>query len=424
MPRIGEISINVTAKTDALKKGLKDGERATKDFSDKVKRSGQEAERALNSVGKGLSVAQSALVGFIGGLGSGVAIAGLSALSQGVRSLTSAMLDSNAEFERYTMQFKVLLGGAEQAKQRLEELARFGRDTPFELPEVVRASKILQSFGGDLLATGSSLRMVGDAASMAGVSIDELAVWVGRFYGSLKEGKPSGEALQRFRELAIITPEFTKQLQELVKTNGSAAAAWQLFIDVMSRSRGLMDEESKSWSGIMSNLQDQVREFARESGKPFFDGAKQGLIGVLDWFNSEGGQKAKEQFKDLAADAGAFLKEIGPKFIQGASDGLLAFLEWLRSGRAKEAVQTIWGALKAMTALAVAVKAWQGLSALYVGWVNAMAVANGTLAVSSLAAAGRLGGMQTALIALTKNHKHGNLRRQYGWQRRAEKTFQ
>jgi len=401
MPRIGEISINVTGKTDNLKRALKDGERATKDFSEKVKRSGDQAERALGAVGRSLSTAQSALVGFVGGLGSGVAMAGLNALAQGVRGLTSAIIDGNAEFERYHMQFKVLLGGAEQAKQRLEELARFGRETPFELGEVVRASKILQSFGGTALATGESLRMVGDAASMAGVSIDELSVWVGRFYGSLKEGKPAGEALQRFRELAIITPEFTKQLNELVRTNGSASEAWRLFVVEMDRAKGLMDEQSKTWDGLWSNMIDQVNEFARVVGKPFFDAAKEGLKEVLDWFNSsQGGQAAQEELKKIAKEAGAVLKEIGPKFFKSASEGLVKFLKWVASEDSKKAIENLAETAKVIGAIYIALKGIEGIKNLkdiFAG-LGGMA-AGGGIAGGATAAAGGIGAVPLAIGA-------------------------
>lgn len=413
MPKIGEISINVTGKTDNLKRALKDGERATKDFSDKVKKSGHDAERAIEGIGKSLSTAQSALVGFVGGLGSGAAMAGLNAISQGVRGLTSAIIDGNAEFERYTMQFEVLLGGAAKAKQRLQELAKFGRDTPFELPEVVRASKVLQSFGGDLLATGESLRLVGDAASMAGVSIDELAVWVGRFYGSLKEGKPAGEALQRFRELAIITPEFTQELEKLVKTNGSAAAAWQLFEGQLGRAKGLMNEQSKTWDGMWSNMIDQVKEFARVVGKPFFDAAKEGLKATLDWFNSEGGQQAQKELRGIAEEIGGVLKEAGPKFIKTAGEGLVKFIKWVASDDAKQAIENLATTAKWIGAIYVALKGIEGVKNLQgiLGGLGGAAGGGGSAASAAGAAGwlGRAGGWVTAAtvagVALVENSK-------------------
>ena len=70
---------------------------------------------------------------------------GIGAVTGAVGGLVSGMVSGNAEFERYQTQFGVLLKSSEAAKDRLAELADFGAKTPFELPEVVRADKILQA---------------------------------------------------------------------------------------------------------------------------------------------------------------------------------------------------------------------------------------------------------------------------------------
>ena len=59
-------------------------------------------------------------------------------IAGGFEKIKAALITGNAEFERYEVQFGVLLGSTGLAKKRLEELAEFGAKTPFELPEVVR----------------------------------------------------------------------------------------------------------------------------------------------------------------------------------------------------------------------------------------------------------------------------------------------
>ena len=126
-----------------------------------------------------------------GAVAAGTLIAGavtgaMSSLTNAVGGLASGMVAGNAEFERYEVQLGVLLGGAQAAKDKMAELAQFAQSTPFELPEVVRAEKILQGFGlaSDAAAkafgfSASQIRTIaGDVAAGAGASL-EGAGWSG-----------------------------------------------------------------------------------------------------------------------------------------------------------------------------------------------------------------------------------------------------
>jgi len=138
---------------------------------------------------------------------------------------------TNSDFEKYNLQFRILLGSADLASKRMEELAKFGAETPFEVDGIAKASKILQTFGGTALATGEGLRMVGDSAAMAGVPIEELSIWIGRAYDGLKNGQPIGEASARLQEMALISGETRVQIEALSK-EGRNKDAW----DVLQKS--------------------------------------------------------------------------------------------------------------------------------------------------------------------------------------------
>src|ERR1043165_8928030 len=70
----------------------------------------------------------SSFVGKIGGtIGTGLKV-GLVALGGGVAAAIAGIFQgvtSNAEFERFNTQFGVLLGSAEKAQARLDELSKF-----------------------------------------------------------------------------------------------------------------------------------------------------------------------------------------------------------------------------------------------------------------------------------------------------------
>ena len=119
-------------------------------------------------------------------------------------SLGKQAVAANAQFETFGVQFETLLGSAGAAQARLEELARFGVETPFELPQIVEASRTLQTFGGTALATGENLKLVGDLAAGVNQPFQSVAFWIGRMYDALENGQPFGEAAMRLQEMGIL----------------------------------------------------------------------------------------------------------------------------------------------------------------------------------------------------------------------------
>jgi hypothetical protein len=57
------------------------------------------------------------------------------------------MVSGNAAFEDYNVRFVTLLKTTDLATQRMNDLATFAANTPFELPSVVQADIVLQGFG-------------------------------------------------------------------------------------------------------------------------------------------------------------------------------------------------------------------------------------------------------------------------------------
>lgn len=223
-----------------------------------------------------------------------------------VKDVASAMIDGNAEFEKYTVQFGVLLGGAENAQKRLKELAEFGAATPFDLPEIVRADKVLQSFGlhaedaaKRFGMSGTQMRTVaGDVAAGTGASFEDIARYIGQFSAG-----QTGMVLSRFEELGIVTRkelgamglEFAKS-GELVTPVDDAMDV--LLVAMQGKFGGMMDAQSKTFGGMMSNMRDWVGNAMRTLGAPIFDVVKENLGGLLTLLSSP---QAKQAMSDLAS---------------------------------------------------------------------------------------------------------------------------
>lgn len=207
-----------------------------------------------------------------------------------ISQIKEAMIGGNTAFEQYETQFSVLLGNADLAHARLQELAEFGQRTPVELPELVQADRILQSFGlhaPDVVKhfeqMGIDLRTItGDIAAGTGASYQEIATAIGRFSAGA-----TGEAIQRFQELGITTRSELAAMGVEFSKSGELTSPLSQAMDVLlqivqQKFGGMMEAQAQTFGGMFSNFQDWIGNTGRILGEPVFDALKSGLQGFLE----------------------------------------------------------------------------------------------------------------------------------------------
>jgi hypothetical protein len=245
----------------------------------------------------------------LGGVGMGVF--GIKNLADGIGGVLSGMVSGNAEMERYETQLGTLMGSSDKAKDRLAELAKFGAETPFELPEIVRAEKVLLGFGltGQKVfqmtgKTGSEFRsIVGDIAAGTGAQFEEIALNMGKFSAGA-----TGEAISRFQEMGIATREqmaamgvqFAKSGELLSPIPVAMAAVVKLSQEKFG---GGMAKLSKTFEGQMSTLSDNFNQAKIQITAPIFDVLKEALAGVNTFLSSGTFQRGLQSVASLLAGA-------------------------------------------------------------------------------------------------------------------------
>jgi len=207
-------------------------------------------------------------------LGTGALVGGLMSFIKGSSAAASSV-------ESLTTQFKTLLGSATAAKARMEEITTFAASTPFEIEELAATSKLLEVMGGKLISTGDGLRLVGDAAAMAGQPIQEVGLHVGRLFSAITSGTSAGESVNRLQELGLITGTTKIKFEELAaaQKKGTAATltgekALKLLQGVMSKAQGGMEALSATTEGKLSNMKDNLTQLKVAFGTGFNDGLK------------------------------------------------------------------------------------------------------------------------------------------------------
>lgn len=177
--------------------------------------------------------------------------------------LVSSFIKAGTEVEDLTAQFEVLLGSTENAKKRMEDLAKFAQTTPFKLSQVANASKVLETLTKGALAAGEGLRLVGDTAAARGADFDNLALHVGRAYDGLRNNRPVGESMMRLQELGIVTGGVRAEIESLTK-QGLGVQAWDVLKRQLEENTGGMERMSKTVSGLGSTIKDQLSEVMRQ----------------------------------------------------------------------------------------------------------------------------------------------------------------
>lgn len=277
--------------------------------------------------------AGSVLTGLAAGLTTALAAPVLGAIGGGFAAITEGVIGTNAAMQQSKVSWGVLLGGAEQAEQKLADLFAFGASTPFEFGEVDSAARLLQTFGGSALNTMDTLTMVGDAAAAGGRSFQEVAFWTGRMYDAVKNGQPFGEAAMNLQQMGLMSGDVRGKMEELSKSGASSEQVWATFTGSMSRFGGMMEQQSQTFNGRLSTMKDTINQLLATAGKPIFQGISDGL-GML---NQALSSPAVIQFATALAQAvagglsqffgavGAVLSVVGPLVATIMGDVVPAF---------------------------------------------------------------------------------------------------
>jgi len=230
-----------------------------------------------------------------------------------------------------TTQFEVLLGSADAAKQRVEELTTFAGQTPFTRDEIFAASKQLQIFTGDALSTGKSLQVIGDVAAGTGQGFEEVALWTGRLYDAMKSGNSVGEMTARLQEMGAISGEDRAKIEALAESGKDISAIWPEVEGVFSRFNGTMEKMSNNINNMLLSL----KSFATNNILlPLGEGITAGLQPAIEKF-----REFKKNNAQAITDMGTVLRNFAEKIciplfskLESAAEKIILTIAKLKDG--------------------------------------------------------------------------------------------
>lgn len=239
----------------------------------------------------------------------------------GLAAFVGGALEGAGKAEQLQTAFSVMIGDAKTAKDTLASLTQFAATTPFELPEVQEGAKKLLAFGVAAKDLEPTLRSLGDVSAGIGAPIAEIA----ELYGKAKvQGRLFAEDINQLTGRGIpIIGELAKQFgvsEDKVKglvENGKIGfpqleEAFKSMSSEGGQFAGLMEAQSQTFLGQISNLKDGVGQLTVSLGEALLPTVKQIAAGLGE---------AMKAFSSLSPE---MKKTIGEGIALGAALGTLA----------------------------------------------------------------------------------------------------
>lgn len=306
-----EVFVDAAQARDQLKKVKGDVE----DLGAGSEKASRRASAAMDGYASSTGKAAQGIGAF--GVGSkvalGVVAVAAAAAGAAIVKLTSDVVQMGIGFNRMREQamisFTTLLKSAGEAKTLMADLTKFANETPFELSGLIPASQKLLAMGFAAKDIIPTLRAVGDAVAAMGGS----AAMVDRVTTALVQmrakGKVHAEEMMQLAEAGIPAWEILSQrigksipdAMKLVEKGAvSADVAIGALIDGMSRRyAGMMEQQSRTFTGLLSTVKDTAEQIAGEVLEPVFFALRDMLQVIVD-----SAPAIKAYLLDLAKDAG------------------------------------------------------------------------------------------------------------------------
>ena len=245
------------------------------------------AERGLASIGRSASRLNRRL-GRVAATGlkfaAAVGAAGTAFAAFGAIRFIKDSSKVAADFEAMAMGFESILGSSEKAAERIKELTEFSVVTPFEPEELMRASKMLQALGGDTIAVGDGLRLIGDASAAATQPLEMVALHAGRLFMGLTQGTAVGESLQQLQQMGVLAKGAFQNIRELNQEQQkgklgamSNAEALGVMSSALGHVGGNMEKLAQTTSGKVSTMRGNLGLLKVAFGQGINDGLQEGI---------------------------------------------------------------------------------------------------------------------------------------------------
>lgn len=251
---MGTLKFDITGDNSAVLRAFKGVQDGVAQTARVVEQQGQSIEDVFNRI---KSVASVAFAGFT------------------AKEIISTLGTVRGEFQQFEIAFETMLGSGQKAKAMISDLAKLAATTPFDMKGVVNGAKQLLAYGFAANEITDTMRRLGDVSAGLGLNLQDLT-WL---YGTtMVQGRLFTRDLMQFTGRGIpLTEELAKQfgvtkdkVSELVTAGKVGFPEVKKAIESLTieggKYGGLMEKQSHSITGQISNIQDTIEMAINDLG--------------------------------------------------------------------------------------------------------------------------------------------------------------
>lgn len=256
MPSIKFDTIVETAKVVS---GFRDIQNAVHQTAERVEKDGKSIDDVISNIQNSMNIA-------IGGWSIG--------------KFVNQMMQVRGQFQQTEMAFKTMLQSEEKADALMKQLIRTAAITPFGVEDVTEGAKQLLAFNVAAEDVNKTLIGLGDVAAGMGMNLKDLVMLYGTtiakgkmdtmdLYQFLNRGIPIADELAKVMGLDLNNAigEVQKQIKAGKVTSDIFIQAMQNMTAEGSKFGGLMEAQSKTITGQISNIKDAIEQKFNDLGK-------------------------------------------------------------------------------------------------------------------------------------------------------------
>jgi tape measure domain-containing protein len=198
------------------------------------------------------------------------------------KELISNIAQVRGEFQQLEVAFKTMLGSEDKANALMQQLVKTAATTPFDLQGVANGAKQLLAYGENVENVNDDLIRLGNIAAGLSQPLGDLVylygttMTQGRLY-TADLNQFTGRGIPMIRELAKVFGVAEGEVKSLVEEGKVGFPEVQKVIQNLTNEGGmffnLMQEQSKTITGQISNIEDSISTMFNEIGK-----ANEGII--------------------------------------------------------------------------------------------------------------------------------------------------
>ena len=297
----GNISYGVELDLSGLEKQAQETSRVFQGITDKAQASGKKVDSAFSEASSGATSSMKkigaeaerqaetmndAFSSAASSIGKAMAAMGIAATLQ---EFGAKVMQVRGEFQKLEVAFEVMLGSAEKADALMQQLTQTAATTPFDLQGVANGAKQLLAYGTAAEDVNDTLVRLGNLAAGLSIPLGDLVM----LYGTTQtQGRLFTQDLRQFMGRGIpLARELAKQFGVAESEVGELVTAGKVgFPEVEKAIRamtseggqfaGLMEKQSKTIAGQISNIEDSIDTMFNEIGKNS-EGLISGALGAV-----------------------------------------------------------------------------------------------------------------------------------------------